>query len=291
MIIARKGTHQGSKHIQLGFNNQDSVLLESFMIPGQDRQFTVGLLSDGCTNLPGFSKSEVGASLLPVFAYGRCQELISAGLLLADIPRVLFQASTEFLRALATMVMPSSVYWGYPEELRSVLSAQKAHKDRLSWDSTTRFKVDYLSATLLGFITDGIDLVVFSAGDGTVLVNEALTAIDHKDKPLYPMLSINKPGGGFVSRLYPLAAVKRLVLASDGLEELMKDPKFIDQMFSANPGLFGLQMLLNQTFSGRDYLMSDDCTAIALVNLDYASPEEGVCTEWFTYPRSEMSKE
>src|SRR3989338_2543866 len=148
MIIARKATHQGSKHRQLGFNNQDGVLLESFTVPAFGKRYHVGIVCDGCTGLPGFSKTEVGAGLLPVFAYGRCQEFICAGLPLTELPRALFQACTEFLRDLAQKVMPANVIWNYPEALRPVLIGTKT--GRMDWDSTTRFRVDYLSATILG---------------------------------------------------------------------------------------------------------------------------------------------
>lgn len=261
-ILTRKATHQGSKHLQLGFNNQDGVLLESFAIPAFRKQYTVGIVCDGCTGLPGFSKTEVGASILPIFAYGRCQEFLCAGLGLADIPMVLFQSCTEFLRDLAQKVMPRNIYWGYPEGLKPALA--KLNTGRADWDSTTRFRIDYLSATLLGFITDETQLVTFTAGDGIVLVDNDIRVIDQDDKPEYPASSINSPGKGFDVRVLNLSEVRRVAICSDGLQELMQDNQFVDQMFSFNPGLFGLQILLNNTYNERDYQMEDDCTAIIL---------------------------
>ena len=261
-VRTRKATHQGSKHLQLGFNNQDGVLLEPFNIPAFGKQYTIGIVCDGCTGLPGFSKTEVGASILPVFAFGRCQEFLCAGLPLADIPMVLFQSCTEFLRDLAQKVMPRNVFWGYPDALKPALA--KLNTGRADWDSTTRFRVDYLSATLIGFVTDETLLVTFTAGDGILLVNDDLRIIDQDDKPEYPASSINSPGKGFDVHVLNLSDVRRVAVCSDGLKELMADPKFVDQMFSFNPGLFGLQVLLNNTYHERDHLMEDDCTTITL---------------------------
>ncbi len=259
-VKVRKATHQGSKHRQLGFNNQDGVLLEPFCIPAFGKRYTVGIVCDGCTGLPGFSKTEVGASLLPVFVYGRCQEFLCSGLPLSQIPTALFQSCTEFLRDLAQKVVPSNLYWGYPEELLPALTKLKT--GRLDWDVATRFRVDYLSATLLGFVADEAEIVIFSAGDGIILVNDEIDVIDQNNKPEYPASSINNPGKGFSVRIFNRNDIRRVAVCSDGLTELMKDPEFVEQMFSAHPGLFGLQVLLNNTYNERDYLMEDDCTAI-----------------------------
>jgi len=262
MIFVRKGTKHGSKHIQLGFNNQDGVVLESFAIPVFGKQYHIGIVSDGCTGTPGFSKTEVGASLLPVYAFGRCQELICASVALPDIPRALFQMCTEFLRDLANKVMPSNILWGYPAEIKQYLTGGR---DR--WGSTERFRTDYLSATLLGFITDGVQLVTFSAGDGIIMVDSDTEVIDQDDKPDYPAYSINNPGKGFATKVYDVQKIRRLLISTDGLKQLLQDPAFAPKVFAHLPGhILGLQILLNVTFQTQSHLMLDDCTVVALEN-------------------------
>lgn len=280
-IFCRRGSIQGFKHHQWGVNNQDAVLVESFSVPKLEKQYHVGIVCDGCTGKPMFSKTEVGASLLPVYAYSRCQELICSGMSLPEIPLALFQMCTEFLRDLANKVMPSSVFWPYPSEVLAVPSM----KGRKDVNSTERFRLDYLSATMLGFITNEEQLVTFSAGDGVVLVNDELTVIDQNDEPDYLAHSINRPGKGFDVKTYNLLDVRRLALCSDGLKDLMKDPEFVDGMFSSEPGsIIGLHQYLAVKMFGNEDRMGDDCTAVTLENLEYeadvaASLEDANCQE------------
>ena len=266
MNIVRKGTKQGSKHIQLGYNNQDGVVLESFSIPVYQKRYHVGIVADGCSGLPAFSKTEVGASLLPVYAYGRCQELICAKIALEDIPKALFQMCTEFMRDLANKVMPGNILWKYPSILLPYLP-----KGRELWDSTARFRGDYLSATLLGFVCDETQLVTFSAGDGIIMVDNDLEVIDQNDSPEYPAYSINNPGKGFAIKVYDAKKVRRVLIATDGLKQLVGDAAFMEEIFSSMPGhILGLQTLLNKTFLKSPHLMMDDCTAITLERTDTA---------------------
>src|SRR3989339_1572452 len=105
-VFMRRGSVQGTKHMQLGINNQDAWLMEEFPVPAFGKKFCVGIVSDGCTNLPAFSRTEVGSKLLDLFAYSRIQEFVCAGARLEEIPRALFHAITEFTRRLSNDVMP-----------------------------------------------------------------------------------------------------------------------------------------------------------------------------------------
>lgn len=249
-VTMRKGSLQGSDHIRLGYNNQDAVLAETFSVPAFGKTYWVGLVSDGSTGNPLFSHTEVGANLTVLFAYRRIQELVCSGVALDSIPTSLYPSITEFLLEVMGRVMPETIAWPYPTNM----------PDRGRWSSQKRFRNDYLAATLLGFISDDTQMVIFSAGDGVILVDDELTIIDQDDRPAYPVVAINTAGVGFVVNVFDVESVSRIAIASDGLKHLMQDHEFVSQMFVRPPEYFGLQFLLNTT--KRPDLMKDDCTVV-----------------------------
>lgn len=251
----RRATKHGARHINLGLNNQDAAEAQTFAIAAFGKTYHVGLVSDGCTGNPRWSRNEVGANLLTLYAYRRIQELVCSGIALSDIPKALYPSCTEFLLDLLGKIMPSHIVWKY----------DVPPKDREAWRSQTRFKNDYLSATLLGFITDGETLVIFSAGDGVILINDEIIAIDQNDQPDYLSVSINDPGQGFVVTVRSFAEVRRFAIMTDGLKQLVTDPAFVARLFGAehkNP--LALQFLFNRTFNDSPERMKDDCTAVTL---------------------------
>lgn len=252
----REGTKQGTKHVRLGYNNQDAAVSQSFTIPAFGRTYHVGLVSDGCSGNPTFSHTEVGAHIGAIYSFRRIQELICARVPLAQIPQVLYPSITEFMLDMANKLMPSHVVWNYPIML----------KDREKFNGQTRLRTDYLAATLLGFIADGEDLVIFSAGDGVILVNDNLNVIDQNDKPDYPVISINSPGQGFSTTVLKMNEVQRLAISTDGLGGLMENsPEFRNRLFDHQSGqITGLQTLLNITSMQAPEHMKDDCTVITL---------------------------
>ncbi len=173
--IVRKGTKLGSRHMRLGLNNQDAVLSEEFYIPSTKKNYYVGLVSDGCTGFPFFSNTEVGSRLLSVFAYDRIQQFLCSGIEMCDVPRVLYGACAQYLQSLTALTLSHSTIWKYPVE-HKVLDGRTA-QDRL--------QSDYFAATLMGFISDGNEMIIFTAGDGLVLLNEQITVIDQNDHPEY----------------------------------------------------------------------------------------------------------
>lgn len=258
-VRLRRATKQGSKHILLGLNNQDALEAQSFSIPTLSKTYHVGLVSDGCTGNPAWSHNEVGAHLLILYAYRRIQELICAGISMEDVPKALYPSCTEFLLDLLGKVVPSHIVWKYPTP----------PKGREAWGSQTRFKNDYLSATLVGFITDQESIVVFSAGDGVVIINNEVQSIDQNDRPEYLAISINEPNCGFVVTTRSFADVQRLAVMTDGLKKLTEDPAFVAQMFGpAHKNALELQFLLNRTFNARPEHMKDDCTVVTLEKED-----------------------
>lgn len=261
-LSLRGGSIQGSKHIQWGINNQDDFLVQTFAVPALGKIFTVGLVSDGSTNLPALSRTEVGSRLLILFAFTRIQELLCSGAELEDIPLPLYRATAEFIRDLANKIMPPDVVWNYPFP-NDMMPAR--HRNRLTWTAAKRFRIDYLSATLLGFISDGERAITFTAGDGIVIVDNQIHVIDQNDMPEYPAASINAPGKGFVVQVYSMADVQRLAVCTDGPKRLLENKMFLDAIFTHQPESFmGLQTLLRLKYMEAPELMEDDCTIVAL---------------------------
>lgn len=267
----RNGSVLGVKHAKLGVNNQDAVMALEFGIPAWEKSYRMGFVSDGCTGIPAFSASEVGSNLLVVYCLARTQELIANGAQMEEIPLPLYHSVTNFLHTLANMVVPASIYWPYPMEFKG------AHAFRNQLKAPKRFMTDYLAATILGFVDDGETLVTFQAGDGVLIVNDEVTVIDQNDRPDYPAMSVNSPGGGFQVNTYASADVQRLGLATDGIEELLavSDLGLLDQLFAeAQAGPMGLQFLLNRLRKSHGHLMADDCTVLTLERKEEADAPE-----------------
>src|SRR5262245_51685846 len=94
----RMGTIQGVRHWQLGVNNQDACLIDSFTIRKTNRSYRVGLVSDGCSGVPAFTHNEIGANLLVVHSWHCVQNLILNAVRLQDIPVALYASLTTMLR-------------------------------------------------------------------------------------------------------------------------------------------------------------------------------------------------
>lgn len=256
-MIIRKATLHGGKHRQLRINNQDAYVTQTFEVPAYGKTYSVGLVSDGCTGIPAVSRSEVGSNLLVTYALGRIQQLICGGSKLEDIPRVLYSFAAEFLKNLSALVIAEGMHWPYPGQFKG----DQAFRNSLS--AMERFRTDYLSATLIGFITDGETLVTFSAGDGVILVNDDLNVIEQNDRPDYISQSINRPNAGFVTRTYVANDVHHLAISTDGLKVFFSDPQFRLDIFDPSRMLLAI---LAERFERMPEKMEDDCTVICLNN-------------------------
>lgn len=255
-LLVRSATKQGGKHIRLGYNNQDARESGSFTIPSRDQTYRVGLVGDGCSSrMPQWSHTEVGANLSVVHAYARIQELAGAGVPIDEIPQVLFPSMVEFLRSVTNLVMPRGIVWKQPFTPKGVEARE----------GQNRFRNDYLAATLMGFICDGEQVVVFSAGDGVIVVNDDVTVIDQDDRPDYPVLSIYSADGGFQTTTYDLCDIDRLAVMTDGLDALAQEPQFLTDLFDSD-SVVAPQMLLNKTHMQRPETMQDDCTVALLTH-------------------------
>jgi hypothetical protein len=257
----RRGSVHGVRHARLGVNNQDAAELLEFSIPKWGKTYRIGILSDGCTGIPAFTRSEVGANLLALFCLSRIQELIALGTRLEDIPLPLYHAVTSFIRDLSNTLMPATTFWPYPMQFPP---GKHEFRNRLS--PNRRLVVDYLAATLLGFIDDGDKIVTFQAGDGVIIVNDQVMVTDQNDRPEYPAVSVTSPGGGFDIKMYESPTVNRLALASDGLEDLLTRPELglPDQLFDATDNPQSLQFCLQRLRKLVPEHMPDDCTVVTL---------------------------
>jgi len=257
----RSGTVQGTKHARLSINNQDAVMSMQFNVKSLNKQFSVGLVSDGSTGVPAFSRSEVGSNILVVFCAARIQEFILARVPLADIPARLYDSVTTFLRNFSNMIMPANIHWPYPIQFTG------GHSFRNTQNATQRFIVDYLAATLRGFVSDGESTVVFRAGDGAQIIGDAVMVYDQDDRPDYPALSINSPSGGFDVQVYEATQFPRVALATDGIEKLLKleELRLAEAVFTHRQGdILGLQRLLNDLRKSHPALVDDDATVLTL---------------------------
>lgn len=265
MYMMRAGRVIGSKHAQLRLGNQDNMLVAEFAVPAWKRTYRVGLVSDGCSGVPAFSRTEVISGLLVPFCFARIQELIAGGTGMEEIPARLYQAVINFLRDLANTVMPSTVYWPYPVTFKG----ENAFRNNLS--ATQRFITDYLMATIVGFIDDGETLTTFQAGDGVVIVDNEIHITDQNNQPEYPALAINAPGNGFAVRTYESAAVQRLVIATDGLVKVLAEPAtgLPGVLFTHLPNQTqGLQMLLGILYNLYEGLLGDDCAVVTRLRIN-----------------------
>jgi len=250
----RSGTVHGVNHARLNMNNQDALQTMEFSVLKWDKTFRIGIVSDGCSGIPAFTRSEVGAQLLAVYCLARIQEMIVRGTTIAEIPIPLYHAVTNFLRELANMVMPATVHWPYPIEFTG------AHAFRNKLKAHDRFTIDYLKATIIGFIDDGETLVTFQAGDGVIIVDDVVMAVDQNDIPDYPA-----PGGSFQTHVYDSQRIKRVALATDGIEKMLKVPgvnlsSALFEHLADRP--IGLQYLLNILRKQHPDKIDDDLTVV-----------------------------
>lgn len=250
----RVASIQGVKHARNGVNNQDAAQVHEFSVPKWKKTFRIGLVSDGCSGIAAFSRCEVGANLTATYCLGRIQELILDGVEVAEVPSLLYHSLVNFLRTVSNLIMPPSVQWSYPLNFRG------DHAFRNELTATDRFRVDYLMATLIGYIDDGTTLVTFQAGDGVIIVDGELKIVDQNDRPNYPLM-----GGGFDATVYDARTVRRLALVSDGIEELLKraGSDLPSRLFEHNAeSLAGLRALFDGLREQYPERVDDDMTAV-----------------------------
>lgn len=188
--------------------------------------------------------SEFGSLLGAQYVATRAAEHLQAGIPADQLPAVLHAQLVTFLGDLRDLVRPID---------------------------PVAFVREHLLFTILGVaITDGVG-VIFSAGDGTVILDDEVNLIDQNNTPqyiAYHLLSAAElgdytPASGFA--MLPLPADwQRLALASDGFEPDLSAYLWGHQ----HPR--GLQRRLNG-LSNTQHRFRDDATVIAIERLTHGA--------------------
>ena len=268
-FFGRRGSHIGSKHQQLDINNQDACIVDTFCSRVTKKRYYYGVLSDGCTGMPMFSRTEVGSNLLTTFLFGEIQKLLRTGASPESIVDGLFQRCAQTINAVTNLIVPPTVHWPYPIDFSG------KHAFRNDLDATQRFQVDYFSATIIGFIADNEDIIVFSSGDGIIMVNDQIDIIDQNDEPDYIANSLYKPAKKFESKQYRMEDIDTFGIMTDGMKHLTADPELLTQIFEVvtDPSdlmaSLKLQTLLNKVIDDRPEDYEDDYTAVTLQRVGY----------------------
>ena len=258
----RSGSVQGTNHSKHHINNQDAVQTQEFGVAKHDKTYYTGMISDGCSGIPAFSRNEVGANLIVTYCQTQIQRLVLTGMKVADIPGSLYPMLVTYLNIIAQATVADGTHWPYELDF----PANHAFRNKLG--ATKRFTLDYLAATAAGFIDDGETLVVFRADDGIMAADDKLFVIDQNNQPDYPALT---PGGSFAVDVFVSAEVNQLCLATDGAKELleMDELGLPDAFFSHQPeNPQGLSVLLRNLRKKHGEKMGDDCTVLTRKRLE-----------------------
>lgn len=233
MMRVRAGQVIGRDHMLRQANAQDS-----YTVMERDGH-VIGVVCDGCG---GGEHSEVGATLAAQYIAGQVAEMIGSGVTLDNIPGELYGRTVRFLDYLTVGMQPAN---------------------------RTAFIQHYLLFTVVGVIANEHEAVIFSAGDGLVVVDDTVTKIDQSNTPAYIAYRLldeeqiggfDMPDGFDVCRL---AAWARLAVASDGFEvELLPEVWGITHSR-------GLQRKLNM-WSNMGRRFQDDATIITVERVDDA---------------------
>lgn len=261
----RKGSVPGYKHLRKGINNQDAYFVDQMVI--DEVPYLYGAVGDGCS-LGGKKvargqsvRTEVGAVLLTSFIRSEVPLLLASHVPVNQFPQSLYHRCVSYLANVArtTVVGGPQVQWDFIE--RNLL------------------------ATVIGFVMNQKVLVTFAAGDGMIIIDDKVTAIDQKDRPTYLAYHLvdrtilgpaaDKLPTSFDWAVYPMLEINRFAICTDGIEEAwQKEPGIINNIWGyESQAPAGLQWWLNK--GARVLLFGDDCTVIGVNRVSLAAmPEE-----------------
>lgn len=251
-FVVHKATHIGRRHTLNYENCQDSVAGFDGDINGQ--RTVIGIVCDGCSS---GKQSEVGANFASSFLIREAWKVLSIEKPVKDIPLILYNELIKVLRDYVSAFAPIN-----PAD-----------------------KVDLISNTLLftvlGFILTPRQTVVFSAGDGVVVVNDRIKIIDQNNAPMYPaydLLDANhlpsaiRLPGTFTSVPIRTSTINRLAIGTDA----WKDEQGLLKEIWEIPQPEGLQRRLN-VWSDEQHRFYDDVSIITVESVnegddDHESP-------------------
>lgn len=210
----RAATIIGRDHMFRQANCQDAY---AFV---ESNEYIFGLVTDGCGE---GAHSEVGAKLLAKFVVEEINLLLASGVSIKEIPSVLFPHCLEFLRRLSFF-------------LEAPVSREKTKWPWLWLDHfspSLKFVKNYLLCTILGFVMDETQGIIFAVGDGLIIINEEMIVRDEEDKPNY--IAYHLVDEQFLEKAdqlpekfdvyqFEVGNLEHLAIATDGFEsELVKE--------------------------------------------------------------------
>lgn len=226
MIKVQASQIIGWDHTARQTNSQDSYAVVEL------DEYVVGVVCDGCGS---GDHSEVGAKLASQYVATQAAQMLDSGATLDDIPHELYYRTLSFLDYLIASMQPAN---------------------------RAAFVQHHLLFTVLGVIASEKEAIMFSAGDGTIAVDDTIMEIDQHNTPAYIAYHLLDKAllGGFqmpdTFETYELAEWSRLAIASDGFKVSL-----VPQIW-ALPTSRRLQRQLNVWSMERHF--KDDATIITL---------------------------
>lgn len=222
LLQLRGGMVVGLDHSQWQNNRQDAFYCEVNIIHNQ--LYWVGVVADGC----GSGKhSEVSASLLPLFTTKQIMHLLQFATPVLQIPMALYPSIVAFLQRIQQLV---------PFETTREKSV---------------FVQDYLLATVIGFVINESEGVLFHAGDGYWAENGVVTRIEHDNRSPYigyhlVPIELRHDAGQlprcFSTQIIDATELDSLAIATDGFSEALLLRLFKESL----PGPLGIQLWMNK---------------------------------------------
>lgn len=233
MIRVRAGQVIGRNHIAQQANCQDAYAHT------QQDGYIIGVVCDGCSE---GTHSEVGATLAAQYLAQQAAQLLNTGHTPAQIPQLLYTHMLKMLDYLLLGLQPAN---------------------------PPHYILHHFLFTVVGVIASENGGVIFSAGDGITVVNDAVRKIDMNNRPPYPAYHLIEP------HLFqePLTLPQtfdvqplpqdweRIIISTDGLE-LPLIPQVWNHTLHA-------KMLQHQlrAWSTQEKRFADDVTLITLERL------------------------
>lgn len=245
LFVVRKAKHVGRGHIRKGTNCQDANAFFKGVIKGQETIIAIGC--DGCSE---GTDSEVGATLGTQFMIREVLGLLNKGVPVNVVPDVLYQRLLEFLRGITVN--------GY---------------DFLSPRDKVNFIRDHLLFTVVGCIVTEEEAILFSAGDGTFVINDEIVFIKQNNAPYYPAYhlversyleaSASDLPATFATSIVDRSSLKKLAVGSDAWHD---ERKLLQEIWEFNNPA-GLQRKIN-VWSEKSKKFEDDVSIITIEVFD-----------------------